>query len=90
MTAPFTTGGHAHPVKAECPIMCLEGLLPSRALNELRHEMPHGTVGDVARLLLEDRLLAMRGMGPGSVERIREVLSAASLIGVLRQEAARA
>lgn len=79
MTALMTTNAHPHPITAKCPLGCLEGILPARALNQLRHELPAGTVGDAARLFLEDQLLQIRGIGAGGVERIRETLTAAGL-----------
>jgi hypothetical protein len=75
-----TSGKNSHAVTAECPVTCLDGILPARALNQLRYEMPHGTVGDIARLFLEDQLLSIRGMGLGGIERIRGVLTDADLI----------
>ncbi len=80
MTSLMTTNARPHAITAECPVPCLEGILPARALNQIRDELPHGTVGDVARLFLEDRLLPIRGIGPGAVERIREALAGAGLI----------
>lgn len=80
-----TTNVHSHVVAAECPVPCLEGLLPSRALNALIHELrpsahAHGTVADVVRLQRTQRLGEIRGIGVSGVVHVEAVLMAAGLI----------
>jgi hypothetical protein len=80
----MTTGAHSHWIAADCPVLCLAGLLSSHSLNRLLPEMGgpgrDGTVGDIAALHRARQLGQVRGLGPGRVAEIEEVLLAAGLL----------
>jgi hypothetical protein len=79
-----TTGAHCHPVAADCPPLCLTGLLSGHALNRLLPEIGgpgrDGTVGDIAELHRARQLGRVRGLGAGRIAEIEEVLLAAGVI----------
>jgi len=79
-----TESAHPHVITAECPVPCLAGKLPTRALNALNRELrpdphSHGTVADIARLHSAQRLEETRGIGVGGIVKIQAVLAAAGL-----------
>jgi hypothetical protein len=80
----MTTGAHCHRIAADCPVLCLAGLLSSHALNRLLPEIGgpgrDGTVGDIAALHRARQLGRVRGLGLGRMAEIEEVLLAAGLI----------
>jgi hypothetical protein len=80
----LTTGAHCHQVAADCPVGCLAGLLSRHALNRLLPALEgpgrDGTVGDVAGLHRARRLDQVRGLGPGRIAEVEEVLLAAGLL----------
>ena len=79
-----TTGAHSHPLAADCPVACLDGLLSSQALNRLLTESAHRdaiTVADLAGLYRTRKLGEISGIGPGRIAEIEELLLAAGLVG---------
>jgi hypothetical protein len=84
--SPLTTAGpHPHPVAADCPVECLDGLLSPQALRRLLLNPPGGevtTAGDIARAHRQRTLSQVRGIGPGRIAEIEEVLLAAGLISL--------
>lgn len=80
MTSLITVSARPHKITAECPVSCLQGIVPTNTYNSLHYELPHGSVGEVARMLLEDQLQPMRGIGAGGIERIRRALAGAGLL----------
>jgi len=81
-----TVSVHAHPVTAQCPVGCLDGLLSRHTLNPLLSGLQGAdgevTVGDLAALYRLRRLGDLRGIGVGRVAEIEEVLLAAGLLEV--------
>ncbi len=79
-----TANVHPHAITAECPVGCLAGVLPARALTplarELRRGPESGTVADVAGLYRDQRLAQIRNLGVKGIAEIEAVLIAAGLV----------
>ena len=79
------SGCHAEPVKADCPVACLRGVLSAKAFIPLRRASmasyePPRTVGEVAQLHQQGKLSEVRGLGPRRIGEIELCLILAGLV----------
>lgn len=79
------SGCHAGPLKADCPVACLRGVLSASAFVPLSRAYmasyePPRTVGEVARLCQQGKLSEIRGLGPRRIGEIELCLIVAGLV----------
>ena len=80
-----TSGCPAGPVRAECPVQCLRGVLSGSAFIPLSRAYmasfePPRTVGEVVRLHQQGKLSEIRGLGPRRIGEIELCLILAGLV----------
>jgi hypothetical protein len=83
--AEHLSDGHADPITAECPVRCLRAVVSAQAFAPLRLAClvwsdPPRTVGDVAQLHQQGRLLQIRNLGPRRIGEIEMCLILAGLL----------
>jgi hypothetical protein len=79
------TGCQTGPIKADCPVECLRGVLSAKAFMPLSRAFmaaaePPRTVGEAARLCEQGKLAEIRGLGPRRIGEIQLCLIVAGLI----------
>jgi len=84
-SAPPETQHPAEPVRADCPVQCLRGVLSASAFIPLSRACmasfePPRAVGDVLRLHQQEKLSEIRGLGPRRIGEIELCLILAGLI----------